>query len=152
MSIIFLVRQCDYSGEGEEGKHFEWLLRRHAAPLLALGAEAPVREALYAAHRSPQASGHLLAACALAATPPPGAVAALAGLHAAASWPLLVLLARHWLPATAATTAVGRRVAALAARRAEMLLALPPSEAAQQVVQADLKGLITQLDLRSVFS
>jgi hypothetical protein len=107
-----------------------------------------VREALHAAHRSAQASGHLLAACALADTPPPCALAALSGLHAAASWPLLVLLARHWLPATAATTAVGRRVAALAARRAEMLLALPPPEAAQQVERVNLEGLISQLDVR----
>lgn len=141
-----MLLQCDYSGEGEEGKHFEWLLRRHAAPLLALSAEAPVREALYAAHRSAEASGHLLAACALASTPPPGAVAALSGLHVAASWPLLVLLTRIWLPAAAATTAVGRRVAALAVRRAEMLLALPPPEVAQQVTRADLEELITQLD------
>lgn len=133
----------------EEGEHFEWLLRRHAAPLLALSAEAPVREALFAAHRSPQASGHLLAACAQAATPPPGALTALTGLHSAASWPLLVLLARSWLPATAATTAVGRRVAALAARRAEMLLALPPHEATQQVDREDLQDLIQKLDLRS---
>ncbi|XP_066998979.2 huntingtin [Anabrus simplex] len=141
---------CDYVCENlSDAEQLTWLLVNHIEEVVRLSREPPVQELIAAVHRNGAASGLLVQAvgsrCQNLVQPSMVVrlLRCLEGVHPSQSGVLLMLLVPRFVAHP--QLAPARLAAALACRRAEMLLTLSHDEVASQLSKEDLQALMTSL-------
>ncbi|XP_049777630.1 huntingtin [Schistocerca cancellata] len=144
------ILYCDFVCENlSDAEQLTWLLVNHMEHVIQLSTEPPVQELIAAVHRHSTASGLLVHAVGSRCQDmqQPSQVSrllhCLEGVHPSQSGPLLQLLATKLL--SLPQLALARQAASLAARRAEVLLALGREQAQAQLAAEELQALLAEL-------